>query len=67
MPLSCAWGSSSYSDTDGGNCVEARQSGGHVQVRDSKDLGGPVLTFSAASWHSFITTIKASFNPRSGS
>jgi hypothetical protein len=67
MPLSCAWGSSTYSDTDGGNCVEARQSGRHVQVRDSKSPHETVLTFSAANWHSFITTIKGSLNPHSGS
>ena len=48
MPLTRTWAKSSYSDPNGGNCVEARQPGtGTVQVRDSKDTSGPVLSFSS--------------------
>ena len=48
MPLTPTWAKSSYSDPNGGNCVEARQPGAStVQVRDSKDPGGPVLSFSS--------------------
>ena len=60
MPLTPDWAKSSYSDPNGGNCVEARQPGaGTVQVRDSKNPEGPVLTVSSASWHAFTATILA--------
>ncbi|HUK68232.1 MAG TPA: DUF397 domain-containing protein [Streptosporangiaceae bacterium] len=36
------------------NCVEVRAAGGRVQVRDSKDPDGPVLTVSPAAWHRFL-------------
>ena len=61
MPLTPAWAKSSYSDPNGGNCVEARQPGpGTVQVRDSKAPGGPVLSFSSDCWRAFIAAVKAS-------
>ncbi|GAB3282499.1 DUF397 domain-containing protein [Kineosporia babensis] len=31
---------------DQGSCVEFRRHGGMVQIRDSKDPSGPVLTFA---------------------
>ena len=61
MALSGTWVTSSYSNSDGDNCVQARRTGrASVQVRDSKDPGGPVLTFTAAQWHAFTTAIKDS-------
>ena len=60
MPLTPDWAKSSYSDPNGGNCVEARQPGtSTVQVRDSKDPGGPVLSFSSDCWHTFTATLQA--------
>lgn len=47
------WFKSSYSDNEGGNCVEVAAAPGAVHVRDSKDRGGPSLTFSAAAWAAF--------------
>lgn len=41
-----------------GNCVEVRDHDGGVQVRDSKDQGGPVLTFTAAEWVAFLDGAK---------
>lgn len=38
-----------------GNCVEARRTKSGVQLRDSKDPTGPVLTFTPAEWAAFIT------------
>ena len=37
------------------NCVEARYVGDDsVQLRDSKDPDGPVLTFTSREWDAFI-------------
>lgn len=37
-----------------GECVEVRRVGDTVQVRDSKDPTGPVLSFNRAEWIAFI-------------
>ena len=58
MHLSCDWAKSSYSTSNGGNCVQARDTGPAVQVRDSKNPDGPVLTFAKAQWAAFTTEIK---------
>lgn len=53
------WRKSSYSNGDGGNCVEvANDLPGIVPVRDSKDPHGPALIFPAAAWSSFVTSVK---------
>ncbi|MBT2543725.1 DUF397 domain-containing protein [Streptomyces sp. ISL-44] len=51
-----SWRKSSYSNGDGGECVEVSDDlPGVVPVRDSKLAGaGPVLAFPAAAWSSFI-------------
>ncbi|EXU63130.1 regulatory protein [Streptomyces sp. PRh5] len=58
--LSCAaWRKSSYSNNDGGNCVEiADNLPGLVPVRDSKNPDGPTLIFAAGSWATFIASLK---------
>ncbi|MDT0450942.1 DUF397 domain-containing protein [Streptomyces hesseae] len=49
-----AWRKSSYSNPDGGNCLEiADNIPGAVPVRDSKDPGGPVLVFTPTAWAAF--------------
>jgi Domain of unknown function (DUF397) len=59
MALTPTWTKSSFSDPNGGNCVEARQPGsGTVQVRDSKNSAGPVLTVTPAAWMSFISGVR---------
>lgn len=40
-------------------CVEVRQLGDLVLVRDSKDPGGPSLRFTAAEFSAFIAGAKA--------
>jgi Domain of unknown function (DUF397) len=53
------WRKSTRSN-NGGACVEvARNLPGIVAVRDSKHRDGPVLTFAAHEWRSFISGIKA--------
>ncbi|MFC5748384.1 DUF397 domain-containing protein [Actinomadura rugatobispora] len=37
------WRKSSYTSSNGGNCVELAGDAGVVAVRDSKDTNGPVL------------------------
>lgn len=57
---SLTWVKSSYSGSQGGNCIEAAADGpGRVLVRDTKDRGGAVLEFRAAKWREFATSLKA--------
>ncbi|WP_435126189.1 DUF397 domain-containing protein [Actinacidiphila sp. bgisy144] len=54
------WLKSSYSDGNGGACVEfARNVPGVIPVRDSKDPEGPALAFSADAWMSFVSAVRA--------
>ena len=54
------WRKSSYSNQDGGNCVEVADSfTGVVPVRDSKDPDGPALVFPAAAWAAFVAGVRA--------
>ncbi|MFF0556410.1 DUF397 domain-containing protein [Streptomyces sp. NPDC004266] len=54
------WRKSSYSNGDGGECVEvADNTPGLVPVRDSKRPDGPVLVVPAAAWVSFVEAVKA--------
>ncbi|MBB3076982.1 DUF397 domain-containing protein [Streptomyces violarus] len=49
------WRKSSYSDGNGGNCVEVADGvPGTVPVRDSKLAESPVVLVGAAAWAEFI-------------
>ncbi|MGA4541970.1 DUF397 domain-containing protein [Uniformispora flossi] len=50
-----AWRKSSYSDSDGGNCVEAAGLPGVVLLRDSKIVAGPRMAVGAAAWDGFVS------------
>ncbi|MBO8189767.1 DUF397 domain-containing protein, partial [Streptomyces spirodelae] len=53
------WRKSSYSNPDGGACVEvADDLPAVVPVRDSKTPHGPVLTFAADGWSAFVSAVK---------
>jgi hypothetical protein len=58
---SAPWRKSSYSEGDGGNCVEAAPGfiPGVVPVRDSKDPHGPALLLTTAAFASFVAAIKS--------
>lgn len=52
--LDSTWRKSARSGNQG-NCVEARRADdGTIEVRDSKDPGGPVLRFTPDEWTAFL-------------
>ncbi len=54
------WRKSSYSNQDGGECVEVSDDfAAVVPVRDSKAPHGPVLAFPASGWTSFLGAVKS--------
>ncbi|TJZ50900.1 DUF397 domain-containing protein [Streptomyces piniterrae] len=54
------WRKSSYSNSDGADCVEVSDDfPGVVPVRDSKNPHGPALLIPAAAWTDFVTALKA--------
>jgi hypothetical protein len=54
------WIKSSYSGSQGSECVEvASLADGGRAVRDSKDPDGPVLRFSVGEWRAFVRRLKA--------
>jgi hypothetical protein len=61
IDLSAAsWRKSSYSNQDGGACVELSDDlAVVVPVRDSKTPHGPVLVFPAGGWSSFVAAVKS--------
>jgi hypothetical protein len=52
------WRKSTYSDGNGGNCVEVSGGCPVVVVRDTKDRAGAVLRFGANAWQRFAGAIK---------
>lgn len=59
LPASLQWRKSSYSNQDGGDCVEVAD--GHptaVPVRDSKAPAAGTLVISADAWRPFIAAIR---------
>ncbi|OKK20259.1 hypothetical protein AMK09_16820 [Streptomyces sp. CB02488] len=53
------WRSSSYSNTNGGECVEITDDfPGIIPVRDSKNPAGPALVVEAAAWGAFVSSLK---------
>ncbi|MET7444205.1 MULTISPECIES: DUF397 domain-containing protein [unclassified Streptomyces] len=55
-----AWRKASYSNGDGGECVEIADGfPGLVPVRDSKAPDGPALVFTAVRWASFVGAFRS--------
>ncbi|MYU08494.1 DUF397 domain-containing protein [Streptomyces sp. SID8366] len=52
--LGLAWFKSSYSGTEGGQCVEVAAGTAVVHIRDSKAITGPWLTVSRNAWAGFV-------------
>ncbi|MEU1890545.1 DUF397 domain-containing protein [Streptomyces pristinaespiralis] len=54
------WFKSSYSGSDGGDCVEVAVGPGDVYVRDSKATGeGPALRVGRDEWAAFVSLAAA--------
>jgi len=56
VSLEESWRKSSRSGSDGA-CVEVRRLSAAIQIRDSKDRSGPVLSFPADAWHGFVAGV----------
>jgi hypothetical protein len=52
------WRKSSYTTSNGGNCVEVAGQESRVLVRDTKDRTGPTLRFAPDAWHRFAERMK---------
>ncbi|WP_310728024.1 DUF397 domain-containing protein [Streptomyces sp. N2A] len=53
------WRKSSYSNTNGGSCIEVADNiPGLVPVRDSKNPGGPAICIGEAAWAAFVGMVK---------
>ncbi|MFE4599987.1 DUF397 domain-containing protein [Kitasatospora indigofera] len=52
------WRKSSYSNGDGGECIEFDDAN-PGRVRDSKDPHGPVLAFSPVALNAFVQAVAA--------
>lgn len=49
-----AWFKSSYSGSQGGDCVEIAISEAAVHVRDSKDVSRPAFAVGRSRWDAFV-------------
>jgi Domain of unknown function (DUF397) len=52
------WRKSTYSDGNGGQCVEIRDSARQILVRDTTDQDGGTLEFSAEAWAAFTGSLR---------
>jgi hypothetical protein len=56
---SVVWRKSSHSSgMEDSDCVEVALVNGRPALRDSKDPDGPILSFTAAEWAAFLTTLR---------
>ncbi len=54
-----SWRKSSYSDSEGGNCVEVAAGESVVAVRDSTDPDGPRLLIGRAAFAALALDVRA--------
>lgn len=52
------WRKSTYSDANGGSCVETASGDGAVQVRDTTNRAGVTLNVPAAAWARFTASLR---------
>jgi hypothetical protein len=64
--MAASWRKSSYSGSQGGDCIEVADGlPGVVPVRDSKNPHGPALLFPPAAWTAFLSAVRADEFPAS--
>ncbi|MEV6113691.1 DUF397 domain-containing protein [Streptomyces sp. NPDC052109] len=51
------WFKSSYSDNEGGNCLEVAFAT-RVRIRDSKDPAGPEIHLPTPAWSAFVSALR---------
>jgi hypothetical protein len=51
------WRKSTYSDSNGGSCVETASGNGVILVRDTTNRDGGTLGFTAAAWQEFTDSL----------
>jgi hypothetical protein len=52
------WRKSTYSDANGGSCVEVASDDG-VVVRDTTDRDGTVLEYPGGAWAAFVARLRS--------
>ncbi len=52
------WRKSSFSDANGGSCVETASGNGVILVRDTTDRDGGTLAFTTDAWRAFTAELK---------
>jgi hypothetical protein len=52
------WRKSTYSGSNGGDCVETGSDNALVLVRDTANRDGATLTFTATAWQTFVTGLR---------
>jgi hypothetical protein len=52
------WRKSTYSDGNGGDCVELASDSGVISVRDTQDRDGVILAVPASAWQEFLTRVR---------
>jgi hypothetical protein len=52
------WRKSSYSDGNGGACVEVSDAAQLILVRDTTNRNGETLAFTTSAWAAFTALIK---------
>jgi hypothetical protein len=54
MSTALQWFKSSYSGSQGGDCIEVATQPSAIHIRDSKNVPGPVLTVAPTAWAAFL-------------
>lgn len=52
------WRKSSYSNDNGGDCIEVADAASVIMARDTKDRDGGTLAFTAQAWRAFTSGLK---------
>jgi len=58
------WFKSSYSDGEGGQCLEVAVTPDTIHLRDSKQPTAPPLTLSPTAWSAFVCLAAGTRPPR---